>query len=58
LHKDWIYTLIICFAEIVIMDANYTKDGEMDRITVPLNDLEGGAGKDSKDYVATLPKVW
>jgi hypothetical protein len=39
------------------MDANYTKDGEMDRVLVPFDDLEGSAGKDSKNYVATLTKV-
>lgn len=44
--------------EIVVMDANYTKDGEMDRVIVPLDDLEGSAGKDSKNVVATLPKVY
>jgi len=39
------------------MDANYTKGGEMDRVLVPFDDLEGSAGKDSKNYVATLTKV-
>ncbi|XP_059481957.1 cytosolic phospholipase A2-like isoform X2 [Neocloeon triangulifer] len=40
--------------EIVVMDANYTKDGEMGRHIVPLDDLDASAGRDSKDYVAVF----
>lgn len=49
--------VVLIVIEIVVMDANYTKDIEMDRVIVPLDDLKGSSGKDSLNYVATLPKV-